>query len=383
MQPLKILQLADHSEILSGGAVQMVLLARGLHARGHDVTCVFHSAPSPHDGTLEQVTRAGMKLVRLPLDKKAPCAELREFVARERFDVIHTHRATYKALLRSCRDMALPPVVVNRGQSRPLGDTEVEKMTHPAVRAHVVVAAHIRDVLVAAGIPAERIEVVYGSYDPDRFDPSVDGSAVRRELLNGAPAGARLVGIVAKLSHYKSHDVFLEAASQVLRAAPETYFAIVGPDPDGARAGLEAQARQLGARDGVPLESHLRFTGPRQDVPQVLAAFDVSVSASATAWEGLSGVMRESLAMARPVVCTDVGGNRELVREGETGRLVPPGDAVAFARAILALLADPAQARELGQNGHRLAVATFSNAARAATLEALYRRIIAAERDGG
>jgi len=127
----------------------------------------------------------------------------------------------------------------------------------------------------------------------------------------------------------------------------------------------------------VPLAEAVRFTGPRQDVPQVLAALDVSVSASATPWEGLSGVMRESLALGRPVVCTDVGGNRELVVDGVTGRLVPPGDASALCGAIAALLADPGAARRLGEAGRELAVAKFSNAARARTMEALYRRLLA------
>lgn len=376
MQPLKILQLADHSEILSGGAVQLVLLARGLHERGHDVTCVFNSDPSPHDHTLQRVVDAGARLVRLPLDKKEPCAELRALIERERFDVIHTHRATYKALFHSCRGLQLPPVVVNRGQSRPLREAELRKMQHPAVRAHVVVAAHVRDVLVQAGIPAGEIAVIYGSYDPDRFHAAVDGTGVREELLPPGAEGAPLVGVVAKLSQYKSHDVFLDAAARVLQAEPRAHFVAVGPDPDGARERLEDLARALGARSGVPLAERVQLTGPREDIPQVLSALDVSVSASATPWEGLSGVMRESLALGRPVVCTDVGGNRELVRDRDTGRLVPPGDAGALAAAILDLLRDPAAARTLGENGRRLAESTFSNAARAAAVEAVYRRIL-------
>jgi len=108
-----------------------------------------------------------------------------------------------------------------------------------------------------------------------------------------------------------------------------------------------------------------------------LSALQVSVSASATAWEGLSGVMRESLALGRPVVCTDVGGNRELVRDGDTGRLVRPGDPAALAAAILDLLRDPGAARRLGENGRRLAEVTFSNAGRAAAVESVYRRVLA------
>jgi glycosyltransferase involved in cell wall biosynthesis len=311
----------------------------------------------------------------MPMGKNDVSAPLRALLEREAFDVIHTHRATYKVLLRSCKDMALPPVVVNRGQSRPVRDRELEKLCHPAVRAIVVVAAHIREVLVAGGVPAERIEVIYGSYDPARFHAGVDGAAVRRELLGAGAAGAGLVGIVAKLSHYKSHDVFLDAAARVLAQRPNTVFAIVGPDPDAVRPALEALARDLGRKQEVDLAAALRFTGPREDIPQVLAAVDVSVSASAAAWEGLSGVMRESLALGRPVVCTDVGGNRELVRQRETGILVPPGDPAALAAAMLELLADAAAARRYGANGLRLAQATFSNAARAATMESLYRRL--------
>jgi glycosyltransferase involved in cell wall biosynthesis len=164
----------------------------------------------------------------------------------------------------------------------------------------------------------------------------------------------------------------------VLQRRPAVHFAVVGPDPEGMQPRLAALARELEGTHGVPLAAQLRFTGPRQDIPAVLAALDVSVSASATPWEGLSGVMRESLAMARPVVCTDVGGNRELVRDGETGRLVPPGDPAAMAGAIEDLLAQPARARALGAAGLRLAREKFSNETRARTIEALYRRLVAA-----
>jgi glycosyltransferase involved in cell wall biosynthesis len=374
---LKILQLADHSEILSGGAVQMLVLARGLQQLGHDVTCVFSSEPSPNEHTLRAVTDAGLRLERFPMNKKDVSQELRDFVVRERFDVIHTHRASYKVLLRSCKDIELPAVVVNRGHSRPVRDGELEKLFHPAVKGMVVVAGHIKDVLVAGGVPADRVEVVYGSFLGERFHLGVDGSAVRRELQGGEPADTKLVGIIAKLSHYKSHDVFLEAAARVLLDYPAVRFAIIGPDPGGVREKLEAIALDLERSFGVPLARKITITGARQDIPEVLQALDVSVSASATPYEGLSGSMRESLAMARPVVCTDVGGNRELVRDGETGLLIPPGDARALAHAILYLLRHPENARALGDNGYRLVQEHFSNEARALTIEALYRRLLA------
>ena len=81
--------------------------------------------------------------------------------------------------------------------------------------------------------------------------------------------------------------------------------------------------------------------------------------------------------MARPVVCTDVGGNRELVRDGQTGLLVPPGDAARLATAILRHLDDPLEAARMADNGWKLVQEEFSNAARARTMEQLYRRLLA------
>ena len=377
MEALNILQIADHSEIISGGATQMLLLARGFVERGHQVTCVFSDTPSRLDHTLEQVAAVGARLVRLPMHKKTNDPALRDLIAQGSFDVIHTHRAAYKVLLRTCSDFDLPTVVINRGHSRPVRERELRKLQHPAVRAMVVVASHVKDVLVAGGVEAAGIEVIYGSFPPDRFDRTLDGSAVRQELLQGAPDSSSLIGVIAKLSHYKSHDVFLQAAALVLQKHPEALFPIVGPDPDNVRADLESQAQALQDEQGVALLASLRFTGPRHDIPAVLAALDVAVSASATPWEGLSGVMREALAMARPVVCTDVGGNRELVRDGQTGLLVPPGDVSALASAILRHLDNPLEATRMADNGWKLAQEEFSNAARARNMEALYRRLLA------
>jgi len=375
MDPLKILQVADHSEIISGGATQMLLLARGLVERGHQVTCVFNSAPSSLDHTLQQVEAVGARLVRLPMDKKLRHPGLRDLIVQESFDVIHTHRASYKVLLRTCRDLQLPPVVINRGHSRRVRGRELQLLQHPAVRAMVVVAAHIKEVLATGGVDRERVEVIYGSFPPERFDHNLDGTAVRQELLQGAADGP-LVGVIAKLSHYKSHDVFLQAAALVLRRHPDAVFPIIGPDLEGHGEVLREQAAQLQKLHDVPLLQALRFTGARQDIPAILAALDVSVSASATEWEGLSGVMRESLAMACPVVCTDVGGNRELVIPGETGFLVQPGDVEGLAAAILEHLDHPGEARSMAARGWRLVQEKCSHVARARSMEALYRRLL-------
>jgi glycosyltransferase involved in cell wall biosynthesis len=123
------------------------------------------------------------------------------------------------------------------------------------------------------------------------------------------------------------------------------------------------------------LENRLHWAGFREDLPQILAASDVCVHA-ATAGEGVTGVVREALAMAKPVVVTDVGGNCELVRDSQTGLLVPPRDPEALAQGMLRLVAAPTEAAALGRAGRRLVEEHFSHEVKAARMEQLYLDIL-------
>jgi glycosyltransferase involved in cell wall biosynthesis len=114
--------------------------------------------------------------------------------------------------------------------------------------------------------------------------------------------------------------------------------------------------------------------GYRDDIPDILAATDVTVDASHTG-HGITGTLRESLAMETPVVATAAAGNPELVRPEATGLLTPPRDPAALADSVLRLLADPSWARGLGRAGRRLVVERFSTRAKLDRLEGLYRRL--------
>ncbi len=120
--------------------------------------------------------------------------------------------------------------------------------------------------------------------------------------------------------------------------------------------------------------------GPyRSDVPDVLAALSVSVN-SPRAGEGLSGAVRESLAAGVPVVATDVGGNRELVLDGETGLLVPPEDPAALATAIRRLLDDRALATRLAANGARFVRERLTVERMVEETERVYREVLSERR---
>ncbi len=194
-------------------------------------------------------------------------------------------------------------------------------------------------------IPAEKIHVVYNGVAPERAEGRPGGGAVAGSAV--VPAGAwasrrgGLVAMIASLTRKKDHGTFLEAARLVARDAPDARFLIVG---DGAlRDDLEDRVASMGLSDVVEL------TGARDDIGVILSDIDVSVLTSLK--EGCSNVVLESMAAGRPVVVTDVGGNRELVENGVTGYLVPAGDAAGIARHVLELLNDPDLRRRMGAAG--------------------------------
>jgi glycosyltransferase involved in cell wall biosynthesis len=236
--------------------------------------------------------------------------------------------------------------------------------------AHRVIASGeaAARVVAAAGVPGPRIVAIAPGVDTARFHPGVSGAAVRAELgLTEAP----LVGLVANIRGSKGHDVFLEAARAVLAGEPRARFLIVG---DGI--GFDDVRRRVGA---LGLEAAVRMTGFRRDVPEVMAALDVLVLPSIRS-EAASQVIPQALAVGTPVVATSVGGSGELVRDGETGRLVPPGDAPALATAILDCLAHPDRARAMAQRGQAQVRAEHSLDAAMARTTAVYEELLAAFR---
>jgi len=169
-----------------------------------------------------------------------------------------------------------------------------------------------------------------------------DSAEVRRRLR--LPADARVVGIAARLAPEKDHETFLRAAARVQELLPNTYFVIMGDGP--LRPQLETLARQLG------LASQAIFVGSRLKVAPFIDCFDVAVLSSYDI-EACSLFLLEAMALAKPVVCTDIGGNRELVTDGVNGFLVPTRAPEELARGILSVLTDQARARAMGSAARR------------------------------
>jgi glycosyltransferase involved in cell wall biosynthesis len=218
--------------------------------------------------------------------------------------------------------------------------------------ANVLVNSHATgEAFVAAGGRKELVRLVYNGFALDAFGDLGQGKAteIRAELGIG---DAPLVGVFSRLSYWKGQHVLLEA----MRELPGVHALLAGE----ALFGETEYIAQLKALVSLPeLASRIHWLGFRSDVPALMATCNIVVHTS-TEPEPFGRVIVEGQLSRRPVVATAAGGAVELIQDGVTGRLVPPGDAVALARTIRELLADPLAAEALAQRGCTHARATFS-----------------------
>src|SRR5262245_9110597 len=314
-----------------------------MRARG----VTHHALPMPPSVNLRSV----MALVRM--------------IRRHRFHVVRAHKGSARThVLLAGLLTRIPALVLNRGVSFKLDPFNRLGYTTRRVTTVVAVCEAIKRGLVAQGVPEEKVEAIDSGTDTDRVHPGVDGEAVRRELrLDPGHFLFTQVGVRSS----KGNDVVIDAFAEVAAVDPRVRLLIVGarnPTP------LLERAQARGVREGV------QVWGYREDVPEILRGSDCSIDAS---WSGLglTGSVRESLAVGTAVIATDLVGNPELVRHGETGLLVPARNPAALARAMLTFVKDRALLARTGEAGRRRVERDFSLHVKLDRTEALYRRLAA------
>jgi len=287
-------------------------------------------------------------------------------IRSHRTEIVHCQKGKARTLaLLAGLAVKIPVLILNRGVSFPLDRWNRLGYTSRRVTAITAVCESIKRGLVAAGVPASKIEVIYSGTDLERFHPGVDGSRIRAEL--GLGPEHHLITQVGIRSWRGNVDV-LDAMFPVQRAAAQCRLLFVGAPPARIVSMTEA-ARDRGLGDVVTVLGH------RTDVPEILAASDLVVDAS-YAGLGLTGSLREALAVETPVIGTHLEGIPELIADGETGLLVPPRNPEALAQAILRMVENPSRARAMARSGRKRVEASFSTAIKLRRTEALYRRLL-------
>ncbi|GAB4490883.1 MAG: glycosyltransferase [Thermodesulfovibrionales bacterium] len=300
---------------------------------------------------------------------------LAALMRQERADVVRTHQYHANLYGRIAARLAGAPCVVASVHNLYTRDRKLHRrlfnniLSRVSDRIIAVSGAVKDDILRYDRISGDRVEVIYNGIEPERLR-SGDGGRVRAEF--GIPGGDPVVGTVGRLTVQKGHRYLLEAMAQVTRQHPRARLCIVGDGPE--RAGLAAEAGRLGIADRVV------FTGSRRDIPDLLAMFDVFAFPSL--WEGLPNALIEAMAAGRAVVGASIPPVREVLREGETGVLVPEKDAAALAEAVSGLLADPGRARGYGAAAQKDAAERFSITSTVRRYEALFEEILGRKERG-
>lgn len=282
------------------------------------------------------------------------------------FDVVHVHglKAAVCAIAAGVhpRVLTIHNVVLDDAAGRGAAVLRrIERSLPGRMDRTIAVSDEIRQRF--AGVGADAIHVVVPAGPTPR--PDHDAASVRSRLDVG---DAPLVATVARMHPQKDLPTMLRAARRVLDQRPDTRFVVVGDGPE--RPTVDAEHRRLELGDAVQL------IGARPNAADELAAADVVALSSI--WEGSPLVVAEAMLLGRPVVATAVGAVPEAVVDGETGRLVAPGDDEALAAAIIDLLDHPDRARRLAAAGHAVAVERFATDVLVEAVADHYRELLGA-----
>lgn len=320
---------------------------------------------------------AGINAHSIPMRHKLDfgiITKLRDFIAAEKIDIVHTHGVRANLVGRVAARMAGVEIVVTTVHSllvqdypdlfSRLANTFIEKASRGLTTHFIAVSGGLQRALIQQGIQEDKITVIYNGLNPQVFLNSGSPSGRWREKAGFKP-GTPLVAIVGRLHPVKGHRYFLKSAAEIIRDRTDVHFLVVGSGPERDR--LEEYTRKLGIAD------HVTFTGFVSDVCELMP--DLNLLIVPSLWEGFGLTALEAMAVGVPVVATSVGGLPEIVEHGTTGLLVPPADEEGLTRGIIWMLDHPQEAVEMAAAAKAVVEEKFTASAMARKTEELYRRL--------
>lgn len=299
---------------------------------------------------------------------------LRALMLREQIDILHAHDF-YSGIIGAAAARMSGVRVIACQRHLKLSDRRLHlwgtRFIHRLAHRLLVNSEAIRSRVIAEGARPEKIVVVKNGLSAGEDEsPTAPGKRQRHDELCrelGLETGVLLVGMVARLQPVKGHRFFIEAAARVSENIANAHFVLVGDGP--LRREIERQVEECGISDRVHL------LGDRTDVERLVASFDLSVLASLH--EGLPNAVMEAMAAGVPVVATAVGGTMELISEGETGFLVPPGNADALAMRMTFALMNREHAADIALRGRERILESFGMKRMVESIEKLYEQMMA------
>ena len=344
-----------------GGEQQVLYLTECLHTCGHHSVVIC----PPHSALYQRSQEVGLPTEALRMRHELDLAaawQLGRYIRRQHVEILHMHTPHAHTIgLLAWKLAPTVRLVVSRRVDFAPGRNWLSryKYAHPGVQ-YVAVSDAVRHVLIASGVPAQRVDTVHSGIDLHRFVEIQEAPPL-------FPVGTRIIGTVGHLAGHKGHRYLLEAIALLTRQEPRLGVVIAG---DGAlRVELEAQAAALG------ITAHVRFTGFRHDILALMQSFEIFVFSSYL--EGLGTAILDAMALGKPVVATRAGGIPEAVQDGITGLLVPPRDPQALADAVRHLLCHPEHVKAFGEAGRKRVEQYFTVERMVCGTLQIYERILA------
>ncbi len=372
--------------IIGGAQENTVLTCMGLAQRGHDVFLIAGPETGPEGSLWDDARQAGCEVICLNslrrsihpvLDMRAR-SELVEIFRELKPDIVHTHSSKAGILGRSAARKASSPIVVHTIHGMSFNRTQ-SALTRAAYRflerraatnsnAIVAVAQAMIDQAVEARIaPRDLFALIRSGMETKHYFPS-DSDKARLRVLWGYDDECVVVGTVARLFDNKGYEEIMQAMRLSVSRCPNLRFVWVG---DGAnRRQYESTLSEMGLRGKVRFEG---LVAP-QRVGELMRGFDMLVHASR--WEGLPRAVVQALLTGVPVISFDNDGAPEVVKDGETGCLVPLGDCTRLAEAITYLAEKPDTRTRLGRRGREVCLEMFDWKRMTKEIETLYVRLM-------
>ncbi|MFH1904554.1 MAG: glycosyltransferase [bacterium] len=332
MRKIRILRIVSN---LGVGGVQkrMVSLLPKLNKEKYDIiVCSFKSGELRR--CLEQ-SGILVKIVPRRFKFDPVCIyRLYSIMKKENIDIVHTHCHKPNTTGRIAAKLASVPVIIanehNVDSWKGGWQLTLDKWFAAYSDKIIAVSEAVKNFYIEnANILANRFEVIYNGVDLDFWQKNIPSQKVilEKKAKLGLLQGDKVIVAIGRLHPQKGHEYLLRAARKIILKMGNLKFLIVGDGP--MKESLESLSERLGIKENIV------FTGNREDIKDMLYLSDLSVISSIR--EGFSNVVLEAMACEKPVVATDVGGNKEIIIDGENGFIVPSRDEDALADKMLTL----------------------------------------------
>ena len=380
-QYISILFVIDGLEF-GGGERTFLQLIRGLLCERYAI----HVATSPEGDFFKVLTRMGIDVVPLDLRKRVNVKNIKrlsEIVRERKINIVHSQGGRADFYARIAVRRLKPKVKVVNTVAMPVKGYDVGALRKGVYRffdwlseryadRFIVVSEVLRETLLSSyKIPPDKVIKIYNGIELNEYRPNGKGvrsqkSEVRSEF--GLSKDAPVIGTIGRMVWQKGFEYLVECIPEIVRTYLDTKILIVGDGP--LRERLEALSKELGVRDNVI------FTGFRSDIKELLSAVDLLVIPSLL--EGFPMVTLETMAMAKPIIATNIDGITEQITDGVDGILVPPKNPSALAKAVIRVLNDKETARNMGLAARKKVEQEFSVGKMVAETEKVYMSLLKA-----